>query len=131
MYILTSVHLERKQKLFVFKSVRVHCFRACQSNCWNQFLLERTYFLTLLHSERPKLYTILAFLSAIGLNNSTVTHRCPIENSVHSVVNPGDFLVTYIQVFDTIHRVFDTVHRVFDTVHRVFDTVHRVFAQSF
>ena len=25
--------------------------------------------LTLLHSERPKLYTILAFLSAIGLNN--------------------------------------------------------------
>ena len=24
--------------------------------------------LTLLHSERPKLYTILAFLSAIGLN---------------------------------------------------------------
>ena len=24
-------------------------------------------FLTLLHSERPKLYTILAFLSAIGL----------------------------------------------------------------
>ena len=25
--------------------------------------------LTLLHSERPKLYTILAFLSAIGLNS--------------------------------------------------------------
>ena len=25
------------------------------------------YSLTLLHSERPKLYTILAFLSAIGL----------------------------------------------------------------
>ena len=24
--------------------------------------------LTLLHSERPKLYTILAFLSAVGLN---------------------------------------------------------------
>ena len=29
-----------------------------------------TYILTLLHSERPKLYTILAFLSAIGLNFS-------------------------------------------------------------
>ena len=26
------------------------------------------YVLTLLHSERPKLYTILAFLCAIGLN---------------------------------------------------------------
>ena len=26
------------------------------------------YTLTLLHSERPKLYAILAFLSAIGLN---------------------------------------------------------------
>ena len=26
------------------------------------------YSLTLLHSERPKLYAILAFLSAIGLN---------------------------------------------------------------
>lgn len=25
-----------------------------------------TYYLTLLHSERPTLYTILAFLSAIG-----------------------------------------------------------------
>ena len=27
-----------------------------------------TFTLTLLHSERPKLYTILAFLSAIGLH---------------------------------------------------------------
>ena len=26
--------------------------------------------LNLLHSERPKLYTILAFLSAVGLNQS-------------------------------------------------------------
>ena len=30
-----------------------------------------TGFLTLLHSERPKLYTILAFLSAIGLTQIT------------------------------------------------------------
>ena len=28
--------------------------------------------LNLLHSERPKLHTILAFLSAIGLNQSSV-----------------------------------------------------------
>ena len=27
------------------------------------------FFLTLLHSERPKLFTILVFLSAIGLNS--------------------------------------------------------------
>ena len=30
-------------------------------------LKEQIFPLTLLHSERPKLYTILAFLSAIGL----------------------------------------------------------------
>ena len=30
-----------------------------------------TLFLTLLHLERPKLYTILAFLSAIGLKRAT------------------------------------------------------------
>ena len=29
--------------------------------------------LTLLHSERPKLYTILAFLSAIGLKVTSLT----------------------------------------------------------
>ena len=33
-------------------------------------LLEFLKNLTLLHSERPKLYTILAFLSAIGLTAS-------------------------------------------------------------
>ena len=31
------------------------------------FTLQILYCLTLLHSERPKLYAILAFLSAIGL----------------------------------------------------------------
>ena len=31
--------------------------------------------LTLLHSERPKLYTILAFLSAIGLGAKYVITR--------------------------------------------------------
>ena len=30
--------------------------------------------LTLLHSERPKLYTILAFLSAIGLSEPNGSH---------------------------------------------------------
>ena len=33
----------------------------------NQLFHFRTFTLTLLHSERPKLYAILAFLSAIGL----------------------------------------------------------------
>ena len=33
--------------------------------------------LTLLHSERPKLYTILAFLSAIGLKKSQNYHQIP------------------------------------------------------
>ena len=31
-------------------------------------LITNFAYLTLLHSERPKLYTILAFLSAMGLN---------------------------------------------------------------
>ena len=31
--------------------------------------------ITLLHSERPKLYTILAFLSAIGLKCMTDDHK--------------------------------------------------------
>ena len=31
--------------------------------------------LTLLHSERPKLYTILAFLSAVGLNQAAQLYR--------------------------------------------------------
>ena len=36
-----------------------------------EFLLikEHSFTLTLQHSERPKLYTILAFLSAIGLKD--------------------------------------------------------------
>ena len=33
----------------------------------NLLLLEQIFPLTLLHSERPKLHTILAFLSAVGL----------------------------------------------------------------
>ena len=37
--------------------------------------------LILLHSERPKLYTILAFLSAIGLKAET-----QVLKSVHSIV---------------------------------------------
>ena len=36
-------------------------------------------FLTLLHSERPKLYTILAFLSAIGLK---FAHLLPEESAI-------------------------------------------------
>ena len=38
------------------------------SNVYNiQSLIFQCLTITLLHSERPKLYTILAFLSAIGL----------------------------------------------------------------
>ena len=32
------------------------------------YFFHELFYLILLHSERPKLYTILAFLSAIGLN---------------------------------------------------------------
>ena len=35
----------------------------------NSCLLKIGYKLTLLHSEKPKLCTILAFLSAVGLNS--------------------------------------------------------------
>ena len=41
-------------------------------------LLDRSCYrslLTLLHSERPKLYAILAFLSAIGLNHNPTALR--------------------------------------------------------
>ena len=40
-------------------------------------------FLNLLHSERPKLHTILAFLSAIGLNLELILNEftlCSIED---------------------------------------------------
>ena len=40
--------------------------------CLNRTLLYFTSALTLLHSARPKLFTILAFLSATGLRRSTV-----------------------------------------------------------
>ena len=35
--------------------------------------------LTLLHSERPKLYTILAFLSAIGLKIKVTVHTSAMQ----------------------------------------------------
>ena len=38
--------------------------------------------LTLLHSERPKLYTILAFLSAIGLSAQIPSSEVPLEGFV-------------------------------------------------
>ena len=40
----------------------IQCRQKDREDDWAPFVL------TLLHSERPKLYTILAFLSAIGLN---------------------------------------------------------------
>ena len=35
--------------------------------------------LTLLHSERPKLYTILAFLSAVGLKGDLKENKIRLE----------------------------------------------------
>ena len=43
--------------------------------------------LTLLHSERPKLYTILAFLSAIGLKDN-FQYRYPHSNAPFSTFSP-------------------------------------------
>ena len=40
--------------------------------------------LTLLHSERPKLYTILAFLSAIGLN---IELNCQLINKAENKIS--------------------------------------------
>ena len=57
-------------------------------------------FLTLLHSERPKLYTILAFLSAIGLKRNT-------ENFLNFHWFP--FLSRSIN--SEIHLKFRTMHK--------------------
>ena len=44
------------------------CFPECRIHLEIGFILKSILIsLTLLHSERPKLYTILVFLSAIGL----------------------------------------------------------------
>ena len=37
--------------------------------------------LTLLHSERPKLYTIMVFLSAIGFNSSGILQALVSKSS--------------------------------------------------
>ena len=49
---------------------------------WHHFQKYRT--LTLLHSEGPKLYTILAFLSAVRLNS---LHRCKYTVNINSKLN--------------------------------------------
>ena len=50
------------------------------------------WLLTLLHSERPKLYTILAFLDAIGLGNRNVT---VVNNNVTYLSCPTDINLRY------------------------------------
>ena len=57
----------------VLRCIRRH-FTHCNVSC---------FFLTLLHSERPKLYTILAFLSAKGLNifHKESTRKCLYVNT--------------------------------------------------
>ena len=62
----------------------------------NIFLLELTL-LTLLHSERPKLYTNLAFLSAIGLREKTENGRVVFPESViihlKNVIHKADLYI--------------------------------------
>ena len=61
LYLVDWVHSEGKQLLFAFLNV-------CQLLEDRIFSSRSTFFpLTLLHSEQPKLYGVLAVLSAIGL----------------------------------------------------------------
>ena len=55
-------------------------------------LHEPAVVLTLLHSERPKLYTVLVFLSAIGLNWNSVTYFSVIFNSLTTKKQMTKFL---------------------------------------
>ena len=55
------IFVRTNHEIVVTQLVWKHMFPLCQMPS-----------LTLLHSERPKLYTILAFLSAIGLNMSDI-----------------------------------------------------------
>ena len=65
----------------------------CLHVCWNLLIFEEItvnhlkslIYLTLLHSERPKLYTILAFLSAIGLKGETVNCSPTVGNGSHAM----------------------------------------------
>ena len=58
-------------------SQKVSPFEGHLSKNSNPFLEEgRCILLTLLHSERAKLYTISAFLHANGLSQSDLSHRC-------------------------------------------------------
>ena len=60
------------------------------------FLLKWSQQLTLLHSERPKLYTILAFLSAIGLNKDSI---------MKGFLHPGTEIRSYKSCFLSIKMV--------------------------
>ena len=60
--------------------------------------VQQSYLLTLLHSERPKLYTILAFPCAIGLKNDVVSFKQP---------NPGpEVKKTFFMLNSTEHEIF-------------------------
>ena len=52
---------------------------------WIPGSFNNSFLLTLLHSERPKLYTILAFLSAIGLKRVWQSHRNKLQ--YHLILN--------------------------------------------
>ena len=49
-------------------------------------MLQGVHVLTLLHSERPKLFTVLAFLSAIGLSRQCKKNMCLEHNLTSSSI---------------------------------------------
>ena len=64
-------------------------------------------FLTLLHSERPKLYTILAFLSAVGLKRCICIYNfglseCSRVKKVHMHIEYSYILYTILAFLSAI-----------------------------
>ena len=58
--------------------------------------------LTLLHSERPKLYTILAFLSAVGLYNFGLSECSRVKTLRISLKNLEKKIYSNISIFRTL-----------------------------
>ena len=78
------------QKIKVFKfNAEKDKYIFLTENCHRKF---RNLPLTLLHAERPKLYTILAFLSAVGLN---AQHICYIGMEVEGDYEGEALLIIY------------------------------------
>ena len=65
--------------------------------------MQAFYGLTLLHSEKPKLYTILAFLSAKGLKwkCSVYFENVMLTNIMSSVLNTGALVAQWVKHWPT------------------------------